>query len=247
MSKRLIYISFLLALLLLSYCAVLCFPSFLFENVHKNENIYIYSDETFPDNIELLSRRILHRVRTSGYYDRSEIYRVYISNDGFRWKFLSNRLSGSGGVNYTLFRGNSFIRPSNIGENRIIAPGNGLADAEVRDLVYFISHEIAHGMMAKKQGVFYSFASIPHWLTEGYADHVAKATFDFDKNLEQFISNEWRLSAESGLYVRYHLMLLYLLDYKGLSLEQIMANPPNEKAILSELKILGKNLAKQSP
>lgn len=241
MKKWPIYIGVLFTILFFSYSLVLSFPSFLFEYYHKNENIFIYSDKPLSKNINSLSNKILDRVKISNYYDSSEIYRVYISNSSWRWKLVSNRLRDAGGVNYSLFRGNSFIRPSNIDDNRIILPGKNLADAEVRDLIYFISHEIAHGMMAKKLGVL-SFTSIPHWLKEGYADYVAKESFDFEKNIEQYIANEWRLTTESGLYVRYHLMLAYLINHKGMSLKKIMANPPNEQDILSELDKFGKDL-----
>ena len=44
--------------------------------------------------------------------------------------------------------------------------------------------------------------------------------------------------SRSGLYLRYHLMVAYLLDEKGLSIAALMANPPEREALERELHAL---------
>ena len=64
-------------------------------------------------------------------------------------------------------------------------------------------------------GYISNFIDLPRWLSDGYPDYIAKQSFDFESNLAQFKNNKWRLSEESGLYVRYHLFVSFLLDKYG--------------------------------
>lgn len=225
----------LLALLASVYLLCLEYPSFLFDFKHANQNVEIYSDRPLPSNIRELSEAVLARVSASPFFRRDQRYRVYISHESWRWRFLSGFRSQVGGLNYCMFRNNSFIRPSVISENRIIPPGSYLADAQERDLVYFISHEIAHGMMRDEIGLLAYYLSLPNWLEEGFSDYTAKRSFDFAENLKQFKDNQRRLTEASGLYVRFHLYLSYLLDVKGQSLEGLLESAPEEGAIVGEL------------
>ncbi len=44
--------------------------------------------------------------------------------------------------------------------------------------------------------------------------------------------------ARSGLYLRYHLMVAFLLEQKRVSIEAVMANPPERAALERELHVL---------
>lgn len=230
---KIIGLAFLL--ILAGYICVLCFPSFLFSNLYEKENLRIYSDKPFPEQIESISSSTLKRIKKSEYYDVNRVYRVYISNDMWRWKFLSNLNSGAGAINTTWFRGNSFVRPSVIAENRIIPPSANMADSKQRDLIYYLSHEITHGMMSDKVGEFDFQFNTELWVREGYADLIGKSSFDFSDNIQQLENGEWRLTEESGLYVRYHLFVEYLLKEKGLTMKDLILNPPKKSAVLEEL------------
>jgi hypothetical protein len=109
-----------------------------------------------------------------------------------------------------------------------------------RDLVYFISHEITRGMMVNHKGLFTSPTKTKSWIKEGYADLIGKRTFDFDYegNLAQLKSNEKRLQIFSGLYVRYHLALLYLMEKKGMSFADIVDKNPALEEVIEEMLAL---------
>jgi hypothetical protein len=230
------YLFGLFALAAVLYLACLEFPTFLFEFKHANQSLEIYSDEPFPANIRELSESVRERISRSAHFRPQRTYRVYISHEAWRWRLLSGLRDELGGLNYCMFRNNSFIRPSVISENRIIPPGSWLADAEERDLVYFISHEIAHGMMRDETGLAAYYLSTPNWLEEGFADYTAKRSFDFANNLEEFKTGQKRLSKASALYVRFHLYVAYLIDIRGRSIADLLAQPPEEPQIVAELR-----------
>jgi len=158
----------------LVYGVVIFFPAFLYQYRFQSENVHIYSDHELPANIADISQTILRRIKKSTYYNAQDEYKVFISNDQWRWRFIANLRPDAGGFNMELCPNNSFIRPSVIAENRIIPPHATMADAQNRDLVYFISHEITHGMMVNHNGLLTSLFKTKSWIKEGYADLIAK-------------------------------------------------------------------------
>jgi hypothetical protein len=211
------------------YCIGISFPSFLYIHQFQHENVRIYSDQNLPPNITQISHEVLTRIKRSVYYNAQDEYKVFISNESWRWRLISNLRSHAGGFNIELRPNNSFIRPSVIAENRIVPPRSTMADASERDLVYFIAHEITHGMMVNSTGLFTSLFKTKSWIKEGYADSIGKQSFDYAGNFAQLRSKENRLQISSGLYVRYQLALMYLIEKKGMSLAEIV-----EKNLLLE-------------
>jgi len=238
MLKKLKLLLLFLCLICLGYWFLIEFPTFLFSHKHQNSNLIIYSDKPIPSSIKDISDEVLLRLKKSSIFKKNKTYAVFISHDSWRWMLLSypaNLTTGLGGFNAG-FHGNAFIRPSVISENRIIPPGSDLLDAEQRDLVYFITHEVVHGLLYDEVGYVSNFINYPKWFQDGYPDYIAKESFNFKKNLMQFKRNEKRLTVQSGLYVRYHLYVAYLMDIKGYTIKEIMKNIPDESDIVHSLE-----------
>ncbi len=238
MFKTLKLLLLFLLLIFLGYWFLIEFPSFLFSHKYQNSNLIIYSDKPIPPNIKEISNEVLFRLNKSSIFNTNKTYVVYISNDSWRWmlfSFPANFTTRIGGFNAG-FHGNAFIRPSVISENKIIPPGSNLLDAEQRDLVYFITHEVVHALLYDEVGYISNFINYPRWFQDGYPDYIAKNSFDFEDNLVQFKNNEKRLTVQSGLYVRYHLYVAYLMDIKGYPIKEIIKNIPDESDIVHSLE-----------
>ena len=238
MFKKIRLLLLFLLLTFLGYWSLIEFPSFLFSHKYQNANLIIYSDKPIPSNINKITDEVLLRLKKSSIFNKNKTYSVHISNDSWRWALLSypaNLTTRIGGFNAG-FHGNAFLRPSIISENKIIPPGSYLLDAEQRDLVYFITHEVMHALLYDEVGYISNFINYPRWFQDGYPDYIAKNSFDFKKNLMQFKRNEKRLTVQSGLYVRYHLYVAYLMDIKGYTIKEIIKNTPDESDIIHSLE-----------
>lgn len=238
MFKKIKLLFLFLFLTFLGYWSLIEFPSFLFSHKYQNANLTLYSDKPIPLNIEKITDEVLLRLNKSSIFDINKTYAVYISNDIWRWSLLSypaNLTTRLGGFNAG-FHGNAFVRPSIISENKIIPPGSYLLDAKQRDLVYFITHEIVHGLLYDEVGYISNFINYPRWFQDGYPDYIAKKSFNFKDNLMQFKNNQKRLTVQSGLYVRYHLYMAYLMDIKKYSIKEIIKNTPDESDIVHSLR-----------
>jgi len=215
-----------------AFWALIEFPSFLYPYKYANDNLVIYSDEKIPKNIEKITNEVLYRLKKSALYKPDNVYRVHLPTEYWRWALVTLPINHQNiGGFCTGFRRNVFMRPTDIANNKIIPPGKTLADEKIRDLTYFITHEVGHALVIDQIGFIEHMTQLPRWLKDGYPDYIAKESFDFDDNLAQYKRNEWRLTKESGLYVRYHLFVAYLMDKKGYSIEYILKNIPNETVI----------------
>jgi hypothetical protein len=126
-----------------------------------------------------------------------------------------------------------FLRESDMHNDRLIGP-SGQPVAADRPLSYFIAHELMHIATVRHVGRA-QYARMPQWVDDGYADYVAR-DIDLTATLAQFKAGARELDpSRSGLYLRYHLMVAYLLEKKGHSLAALMLSPPERDALEREL------------
>jgi hypothetical protein len=142
--------------------------------------------------------------------------------------------------------GNIFLRPAHVESNRLLNPAGKEVMGE-RTLAYFIAHEVTHTMLARRIGRL-AYARLSRWQVEGYADYVAKGgTFSFDENLAAFQADDPRLDPRrSGLYLRYHLLVQYLIGHKGMTPEQLLAAPIDPQPIENDLRVLHRRRSPRS-
>ncbi len=215
---------------------LLLFPQPLFGHSLTHGNFQIWSDRPIDPAIAAVLDDAGRRLRRSELYEEGEAFRIFICNEPWRLGLLT-RSTQVGGVAETVFTRNIYLRELDIPANRLVPPWGRLADAEVRTLSYFIAHEAVHVLQSRRFGRL-NMARHPAWLTEGYADWVAKAgAFDFEENRRLLRAGDPRLDVgSSGLYRRYHLMVAELIERRGFTAERLFTDPPSEAEVIRLLQ-----------
>jgi hypothetical protein len=100
-----------------------------------------------------------------------------------------------------------------------------------RTLDYYVAHEITHQLTGQALGPARYF-QLPRWVREGYADYVGKGnSFQYSEARRTFLARapemDWN---KSGQYLRFHLLVAYLLDHQHWTVDQLLKNPPRESA-----------------
>lgn len=222
--------------LVIAYLLLLCFPYFFFDYSIKYENIELFSDKEIPEEGYEVLEDTFNRINKSYFYKAKDTYRVFICNNENTFKLFANINYGVGGINYVYFNQNSFLRSALIERNRLLKSSGKVVLGE-RTLSYFIAHEITHGMTARFLGR-YRYQRLPTWLKEGYADYIGKP-FYLKRDFKKFLRNDIEMIPElSGLYLRYQLRVLYLLDYVKMSTLDIFLNELNVRVIEKDLRKL---------
>lgn len=218
------------------YFMLLCYPQSFFAQSVGHQNLTLYSDRPFqPEAGAQVLALAYQKLSASPLFSARDHYSIFVCNARWRQRLFFNRVYGVGGVSFYPVTYNTFIRDSIIEENRLISP-SGKVVASDRSLDYFIAHEITHSMTGKAIGPL-RFYRLSEWVREGYADYVGKgASFKYDEALRAFHANAPEMDRwHSGLYLRYHLLVAYLLEKKGWSLSQVLADGVTQQALEGEL------------
>lgn len=223
--------------LFVGYLGLLNFPNFLFPYRADYLNLNLYSDEPFEPGagVEVL-KKVYVKLSASPLFDPEKSHSAFVCQRRWRQILFFNRHYGVGGVSDWPLTGNVFLRNADISADRLISP-HGQAVEDDRPFDYFVAHEITHCLTGKAVGPGRYF-QLPKWKREGYADYIGKGKdFDFAAALQAFHRHAPEMDHEkSGLYLRYHLLVAYLLDEKGWSLEQFFESPMSQETIERALK-----------
>ena len=204
---------------LFSYLVLLCHPGLFFPHAFTRGGITLFSDEPIPPEpagriLEDVERRLARSPLAAP--PRIRDLRIYICNRRWRFVLFANSRYKAGGLAYSPLSDNVFLRAVHFPANRLVGY-SGHETPGVRTLSYFIAHEIMHTLVARELGIV-KYWRLPAWKNEGYADLVAKGgDFDYELAREQLRRGDRELDPQrSGLYLRYHLLVAYLLDHKGI-------------------------------
>jgi hypothetical protein len=218
----------------LGYVGVGAFPQPMFAYHTSYQNYEIWSDRPIPPQITQVLDDATRRLSKSDLYDENGTFKIFFCNASWRlWLYGQHFNNQMGGNADTWLTRNVYIRASDIEHNRIYPPGPGpIADADLRPLSYYIAHEATHVIESRQFGRL-AVVRYPQWLMEGYADYIGKGgDFDFNENYRLFKTGSPVMDFQkSGLYRGFQLDVALLIDKKGLTVQQIFANPPSAQKL----------------
>jgi hypothetical protein len=93
------------------------------------------------------------------------------------------------------------------------------SDFNTRSFSGVAAHEITHGLLRHRVGLF---RSLPTWVVEGYCDYVAhESSFPEAKGLHLLATGQLDPSGSFQYFV-YHQMVRYLIEVRHFSFQQIV-------------------------
>jgi hypothetical protein len=125
-----------------AYLALLCHPGFFFSHEFSRGGITLYSDEPIPAGpagqilMDLESRLVRSPLAARPLI---KAVRVYICNRSRKFVLFANTRYSAGGIAYSLFSDNIFLRAAHFDANRLVGPSGNEAPG-ARTLSYFIAH-----------------------------------------------------------------------------------------------------------
>lgn len=210
-------------------------PQPLFAYTARQDNIVLHARRPFPAATQPLLNDVLRRVSASPLYDRGRVHDVFLCDTPALYDALALWAYKSGGVTQTLANGHIFIRPYDIQRGTVFGRNGEVKNG--RPLAYFIAHEVTHAMTADHIGRW-NFHRLAAFQKEGYADHVAFARpLDWRAERVALIQETPEMNpSQSGLYRRYELLVDYLLERRGMSVDQLLAGPLDRQVIEAQLR-----------
>jgi hypothetical protein len=216
----------------LAYVLMLGHPQPLFAHSVRVGNLELHSDRPFE---EAAGRDVLGRVAAklaaSPLDAPDTTHHVFLCNARWRYRLFFLADLRASGLNYSPLTSNVFLRAGDIAGNRIISSRGTPVEGD-RTLDYLITHEIVHTLCCRHLGSV-RYHRLPQWTREGYADYVAKGSaIDYDAALRAMRAGDREMDfRRSGLYWRFHLLVAYLLEREGWSLDRLFATEFAPEAI----------------
>jgi hypothetical protein len=220
----------------LFYVPLLRNPQSLFSFSLADGNLVLYSDRPVPTGAgRQVLQRVGNKLKRSLLYDDRQCFRIFICNERWRQILFFNKDYGAGGVAQFPLTSNVFLRQADVAHNRLISPG-GIPVPGTRTFDYFAAHEITHQLTGQTLGVV-TYFRLPRWIREGYADYVGQAgQLNYFEARHAFLIGTSDMDPDlSGLYLRFQLLVTYLLDRQHWSVYSLLTQALSQEATEEDL------------
>ena len=217
------------------WLALILHPQPLFAYSAQRANVVLYTRAPMPPQTGPLLDEVVRRISRSPLYDARRTHHVFLCETRTLFGFLTVTGYRAGGVAHAELGGNVFIRPFSIERGTVTGP-SGQEKTGERTLAYFIAHEVTHAMTADRTGRW-RYRQLSAFQVEGYADYVGFGRpLDLAREREALVEDAPEMSTRrSGLYKRYELLVAYLLERRGLSVDELLAGRLEQRQIEDEL------------
>jgi hypothetical protein len=130
----------------------------------------VYSETPIDqDALDRVTKRSAALVQHSPLARPSEPRRIFLTNGGWRWLWLTTRNRNAFAISQRMGEPIIFNR-TDLSGDRV---RNGGTVGGERAVSGVLAHEICHGMLRRHFGITVDWTK-PQWLREGYCDHVAQ-------------------------------------------------------------------------
>jgi hypothetical protein len=217
-----------LTIAVIGYLILISFPQMLFAHRMTHGRFVVYSNDILDDNVVHILDQAESRLLRSPLNDESVKRRVFLTGSSRTYALLSHKAYNSFG-NSVPFIDNIFINRSDPASDKVFI---NRAAHNSRSLSGVIAHEVTHLFIRRKYGEL-SAISIPNWKIEGYCEYVAgSSTLTFNEGMAL-----WRSDPDEDLsyrYFKYHMMVKYLIENEGLSVEELFSKRLDEKDVTAK-------------
>jgi hypothetical protein len=224
-----------LALGVAGWLVLVIHPQPLFAYELRRANVVLHARMPLDPQGGPLVDEVVRRVGRSPLYEPSRTHHVFLCDTSSLFAFFEPWQRNVGGIAQWHLGGNVFIRPFNLQRGTVIGPAGKEKTGE-RTLAYFIAHEVAHAMTADRVGRWH-YARLAAFQVEGYADYLAlDHRVDFEAGRAALARDDDEMSPQrSGLYRRYELLVAWLLERRGMTVDDLFAGPLDPHSIEHEL------------
>jgi hypothetical protein len=218
------------------YLVLLAYPQPLFAYELTAAGISVHSTQPIPQAMRATLENARARLDRSPVGGTTRGAHVFICHSPWLFAVFARQNYRAGGVTDGFVGQHVFLRESDMGTNRLIGP-SGRPVAADRPLSYFIAHELMHLANVRAVGRW-RYARMPQWADDGYADYIAR-DIDLGEALVNMKEGARELDPRrSGLYLRYHLMVAYLLDKKQMAVGELLSHAPAREDVEAQLAAL---------
>ncbi|MCD4796075.1 MAG: hypothetical protein K8R49_02755 [Candidatus Cloacimonetes bacterium] len=223
------YIIIVLALLFILF---VLFPNL---TIYRHKVIYknfrIYSDKEIDGSIHQILDEVEKKLSCSEIYNDHMKYRMYLSSSIKLYAVFVPGQKDAFAAAFPIFK-NIFVSQTDVKNNKVYR--NSVEDNE-RSLSSVLAHEAVHILIEKKIGIGGN-CKLTTWKKEGYCEYIS---VDEPLNMIEAFNTVYspgNQSSSSFSYLRYRLLVTYLLEEKGYSFQEMVETEFDLHQLETELR-----------
>ena len=207
------------------------FPQPLLRHRVSHANFTVYAPEPFPPEIHPVLDRSRALLAASTIDEPDLRRKVYLLNSYRLMRFLLVRNVHFGAI---LITGGIYIADGDATRDVARCKKLGPRDNRQRTLSGAIVHEATHDLIRRRVG-FWEDRRLPTWVKEGYCDFISRENAIAPSTGFAILDRRTSGRVRGYAYLEYRLVVDYLLTEKGMTIEQILDQPPDYYETLGEV------------
>ncbi|MEL6639479.1 MAG: hypothetical protein AAFR05_22225 [Bacteroidota bacterium] len=246
LKKLIASILLFLTVAIVGLISLLLAPQALFAHDWEHDKFHLYADYPLPTDLAPTLDRALHLIESSELYDPDYRYELFFVHQTFY-----NRIDN------LVFNPYAAARPT---DNNIYvkAPVDlqrqvALTERSRIPLDYLLVHEMVHCLQENRYGKwrFNPFHHPPLWKLEGYPEYLSRQPqlrapdYDLRAEVQRYLrekakaTDHWLPATDQHwvpeIYLKGRLLVEYLMDIKGWTYDDILAEEVREEEVYREL------------
>ena len=222
---------------------ILTNPGLFFPEEKQYGAITVYSELPIGGEIDSVMAEVFERLDAVPIYDRDRNFNVCICSTQSKFSFFSRLKRGPTRIMGFNVWGNCYVNGDLLRELAVKTGGRPKYMARGGSIVHIITHELMHGYLSDAYGIIAS-RRLPEWKSEGYCEYGVNhfvaprdSGYTIGERIDVFRDDvQWNeiASTHRGHYI-WGLMMEYLINVKGMNLEQVMADSVTLQDVYNEI------------
>jgi len=222
---------------------VLTTPGPFFPEEKQYRSITVHSEIPIGREMDSIMQEVFERLDAVPIYDPYRKFNLCLCSTQDKFTFFARLKHGPNRIMGFNVWGNCYVNGDLLKELTVRTGGKPKYMARGGSVVHIATHELMHGYLSDACGIVAS-RILPEWKAEGYCEYgVNQAVaprdigYTIPERIDIFLDDrQWNLTASThrGHYV-WGLMMEYLINVKGMNLEQVMDDSVTHDAVYQEM------------
>lgn len=230
-------------LIILLAVGVLITPGPFFPEDKRYGAITVHSETAIGPEIDSIMAEVFARLEAVPIYDSNRKFNLSLCSTQDKFAFFTRLTRRANRIMGFCFFGSAYVNGDFLKELAVRTGGKPKYVTREGSVVHVATHELMHGYLTDAFGEFTS-RSLPEWKIEGYCEYGANqfvaprdSGYTIPERIDIYLDDtQWNATAQIHRpHYIWGLMMEYLINVKGLSVEQAMADSVTEGGVYAEM------------
>jgi len=232
-------------LLLLLDIGILANPGPFFPEKKQYKSITVYSEKPIEGETDSIMSEVFLRLYEVPVFDPERKFNLCLCSTQKKFTFFTRLTVRANRIMGICLLGSAYVNENFVEELGMKTGGQPKYMPREGSVVHVVTHELMHGIIDNTYGYF-AARILPEWKTEGYCEYGVnqfaaprESGYSISERIDIYLDDsQWNPTAEvhRSHYI-WGLMMEYLINVKGLTFDQVMADSVISANVYQEIMI----------